>query len=143
MPFTLPTETYITGQGGHVIIGGVANSPAFPVAEWRGQKYAKLADSTTSASGGEQRTTVLRGGSFTFNVPWNSTLNQQPEALGFREGGSVAAVGFILGGGLMWYTFPAIMEKIEIICNATNDIVRLTISGYCQGAWPDPVAQPA
>lgn len=142
MPFTIPTETHVGGQGGHAIPTGVANAAAFPVAEWRGQKYAKLAEDTTSASGGEHRTSVLRGGSFTINVPWNAAAGQQPESVGFREGNSMQ-LGLIIGAGGLWYTFPAIMERIEVIVNGKDDVVRLTVSGFCQGAWPDPVAQPA
>ena len=142
MPFTIPTETYVGGQGGHAIPTGVANATAFPVTEWEGEKYAKLADDTTSASGGEHRTSVLRGGRFTINVPWNSANNQQPESVGFTEGSSLQ-LGLIIGAGSLWYTFPAIMERIRVVVNAKDDVVRLTISGYCQGAWPDPTATPA
>ena len=141
MPFGIPVETYVSGQGGHVIPGGLANTLAFPVSEWQIRKMARLAESITSASGGEMRVTVLRGATVRFNVPWNSAPGSTPEVAGFREGGQLQ-VGFILGSGGQWYVFRMITEAVESICNSTNDIVRLTVSGYCQGVVPDPVATP-
>lgn len=142
MPFTNPIESYVSGQGGHAIPTGVANATSYPVAEWRLRKTARLAESTTSASGGEERVNVLRGGQVTLNVPWNATNGQQPETVGFQEGASLQ-LGLILGGGSLWYVFTCIVETLEIICNSTNDIVRLTISGYAQGKIAAPVAVPA
>lgn len=137
MPFGLPPEVYHSGQGGHAVpLGGTA----FPVAEWSLDKRARLADSTTSASGGEVRKTVLRGGTFRCNVPWNSSLF--PETAGFVEGGELTALALIIGDSGWMYQFPAIMEQISIVVNAANDIVRLTISGYSQGGVPLPVPVP-
>lgn len=142
MPFTLPVEAYESSQGGHAVpTGALPGGQAFPVSEWRLDKEATLVETTTSASGGKVRTTVLRGGSWTINVPWNSLLT--PEAAGFREGGELAALGLILGSSGLMYEFPAIMEKVSPISNATNDVVRLTISGYSQGPIPDPIPVPA
>lgn len=144
MPFTIPTQAPITSQGGHVVPTGVANATAYPCAEWRIQRNAKLADSTVSSSGGENRVSVLRGGTVQVNVPWNNTNGQTPENVGFLEGSQMLC-GFIIGGSSpsLWYTFNIIIERIEVICNAANDIVRLTISGYAQGAIPLPTSTPA
>jgi hypothetical protein len=136
MPFGIPGETYTSGQGGHIIPGGVANAVAYPVAEWRLRKTARLAEDITSATGGEHRVSILRGGQFTVNVPLNLTPGQSPEDRGFREG-ATGQVGMIVGGGVKWYVFLYIIE------NATNDVIRLTITGYAQGAIPDPVLLPA
>jgi hypothetical protein len=140
MPLSVPAEIVWSGQGGHAI-PSVPAGVAFPVAEWRLQRRARLADATTSASGGEVRALVLRGGSFTINVPWNSNLT--PEAAGFVEGAELADLGLMLGDSGFMYAFPAIMENIEYVCNAANDIIRLTISGYSQGAIGAPVPVPA
>lgn len=142
MPFTNPSEAYISGQGGHVIPTGVANAQSYPVTEWRLRKTARLAEAITSASGGEQRVNVLRGGQIQFNVPWNATAGQTPETRGFTEG-STGQVGLILGNGVLWYVFLYIIESVEIISNTTNDVIRLTISGYVQGTVPNPTTVPA
>lgn len=138
MPISLPVETYHSGQGGHAV---PSTGIGYPVAEWSVDKRARLADSTTSASGGEHRTRVLRGGTFRINVPWNSVLT--PEDAGFREGDELDALCLYLGDSLLMYQFPAIMEQVSVVVNAANDIIRLTISGYSQGGIPDPVAVPA
>jgi len=137
MPLNMPVETYHSGQGGHAV---PTTGVGFPVAEWSVDKRARLADSTTSASGGERRNKVLRGGTFRVNVPWNSTLT--PEACGFREGDELESLSLYLGDSLLMYQFPAIMEQISVVVNSSNDIIRLTISGYSQGAIPDPVPVP-
>jgi hypothetical protein len=140
MPLPAPTvETYHSGQGGHFVKSVTGLTPVvYAVAEWQTGKRARLADATTSASGGERRKNVLRGATVRINVPWNSTMT--PELLGLDAGDELADVTLILGdSGMQYPPFTMIVEALDVTCNQT-DIERVTISGYSQGALGTPVA---
>jgi hypothetical protein len=110
-------ELYHGGQGGHFVKAfGGATPIVVAVAEWQAGKRARLADSTTSASGGERRQKVLGAGDELVDV-----------TLIFGESG--------------WHypSFTMIVESLDVVCNQT-DLIRVTISGYCQGELGDPVA---
>jgi hypothetical protein len=132
-------ELYHGGQGGHFVKAfGGATPIVVAVAEWQAGKRARLADTTTSASGGERRQKVLGGASVRINVPWNE--GAPPEILGLGAGSELVDVTLIFGeSGWHYPSFTMIVESLDVVCNQT-DIIRVTISGYCQGELGDPVA---
>lgn len=125
---------YWSSQGGHVKSGAATT---IPVADWEAERTSRLADVTVSNSGGEKRKKVLGGGTWTFNTPWDET--QTPESVGLREGAELGDMRFFLGGSGLMLQFAGIVERVRIVSNATNDVVRLTVSGFVQGTIPDPV----
>lgn len=128
-------ENYVSGQGGHVKINpGVER----PVTEWRATKSGRLAETTTSATGGARRKKILSEGSGSFSTPWD--LDQIPETVGFEEGAEIEELQLNIGESLFGYKFPAIIESIEIVVNATNDVVRLNVNWHAQGPMGSPVA---
>jgi hypothetical protein len=140
MPLPAPAaETYHSGQGGHFVKAFTGVTPTvYAVAEWQTGKRGRLADATTSASGGERRKGVLKGASVRINVPWNSTTT--PELLGLEAGDELDDVTLLFGDSGYYYPpFTMIVESLDVTCNQT-DILRVTVSGYSQGALGQPLA---
>jgi hypothetical protein len=120
--------TYWSGQGGHAKNGAGVTQP---VSTWRLRKTARLADSTTSASGGETRAKVLGGGQGSFDFPWDSDL--LPEAAGWVAGSIISSLRLWLGASGLMYSFTAIIESVEIVNDARNDIDRCVVNFFSQG----------
>jgi hypothetical protein len=126
--------SYWSSQGGDVKLTAAVT---IPVADWEAERTSRLADVTVSSSGGERRKKVLGGGTWTFNCPWDDVAT--PESLGLREGAELTDVRLFLGGSGLMLQFAGIVERVRLVSNATNDVVRLTVSGFVQGTIPDPV----
>lgn len=133
----LPPENFVTGLGGWVVVN--AGGVAYPVAEWEMESIATLVDTTTSSSAGRRRNTVITDGTWTINVPWNSVGT--PEQNGFVPGANLSSLELRIGGSAGSYIFAAIVEKVRIVCNNTNEVVRVVISGFAQNGVGVP--QPA
>jgi hypothetical protein len=129
-------ENYVSGQGGHFF---VAPGVERPVTEWRASKSGRLAETTTSATGGARRKRILKEASGSFSTPWD--LDQIPEQNGIEEGAEMFNVQFNIGESGFCYR-PAggiIIESVEIVVNATNDVVRLNVNWHSQGPLGSPV----
>lgn len=125
-------STEWSAQGGHV----VCNGTQIPIAETRLVGMARLADATTSA--GVKRKTVLREGQGSFSMPWDS--DRDPTDVGVRDGAEAVLYELLLGdSGQMIPQMTIIIENIERIQNATNDVCRVNVNFYVQGAVPDPI----
>jgi hypothetical protein len=128
-------ENYRSGQGGHVKLTAAITRP---VTEWKLKKGFVLADATTSASGTKKRKGIIPDSSFNFSTPWD--LDQVPETVGLANGAEIADIRFFIGdSGLMYGPFSGIIEDMEIVVDATKDIVRLNITGYSQTPVGAPV----
>jgi hypothetical protein len=125
---------YWSSQGGHVKLTAAVT---VPVSDWEAERTSRLAETTVSTSGGERRKKVLGGGTWTFNCPWDDS--QTPESLGLREGAELADMRLFLGESSLMLQFAGIVERVRYVSNATNDVVRLTVSGFVQGTIPDPL----
>jgi hypothetical protein len=128
-------ENYVSGQGGHVILPGNVQRP---ITEWRATKSGRLAETTTSATGGARRKRILREASGSFSTPWD--LDQIPEEVGLEEGAELDAQ-FNIGESNRCYrpVGGVIIESCEIIVNALTDVVRLNVNWHSQGPLGSPV----
>jgi hypothetical protein len=123
-----------SAQGGHILL----DDAEIPVAETRINGMARLTDATTSA--GVQRATVLREGQGSFSLPWDDTTDPK-SILELREGSEAVAYGLRLGNsGFAISDMPIIVESVEYVVNSVNDVVRVNVNFFVQGAVPDPVS---
>lgn len=125
---------YQSSQGGHVKLGA---GSIICITDWEVERTSRLADVTTSCSGGELRKGILGGGTWTFNAPWDDTIT--PESLGLVEMAELGDMRFYLGESNLMLQFSGIVERVRYVNNAANDVVRLTVSGFVQGTIGDVV----
>jgi hypothetical protein len=128
-------ETYVSGQGGHVVLEGGLERP---ITEWRASKSGRLAETTTSKTGGARRKRILKEASGSFSMPWD--LDQIPEEVGLEEGAELDAQ-FDIGESNRCYRPPGgiIIESVEVINNALTDVVRCNVNWHSQGPLGNPV----
>src|SRR5262245_12056867 len=125
-------STEWSAQGSHVLIGLIPT--VVPIAEFRLVDMGRLAEATTSA--GLKRKKVLSDGQGSFSMPWDSDLD--PSTLGV-VGGAEGYIGFFLGASGKWIpTLAMIIENVERIGNAVDDVLRLNISFFAQQTVPIP-----
>lgn len=117
-----------SSQGGHVVIDG---SPDIVVesTRWTGNWMARLAEVTTSGSGGGTRyASVLQDPQWSAEWPWDSV--DYPVALGLTPGANIATMYFLTGNsGKCDQLTNTTVETVEKINDATADVPRVRATG--------------
>jgi hypothetical protein len=121
-----------SGQGGSINNGTVD----VQVAEWELSRTMRLADVTVTNSGHVVRSPVVEDGTYRFNVPYNST--QTLESVNFSPGDMLTGT-FKLGNSGKTISAPLIVETLQYVLNAGNDVVRCVSSGNVNGPVVEPV----
>lgn len=126
--------TQHSGQGGKFNNG----TTDVPIAEWELTRNGRFGEGTLTNSGHVIRRFVIEDGTFRFNVPLDSE-NLLDTDLGVEPGASLSGADFFLGDSTKFYSFTALVDSLQIVCNATNDIVRCVVTGFINSTVTEPI----
>lgn len=128
--------TFHAGVGGKAKLG--AAGADINITNWEFTKTSRLAETTHSGSGGNAnwQHTVKEARGF-FEFPWDST--QIPDTtIAIDAGDSITDLRLFAGDSTKFYSFPAIVEELQVMVNTTNDVVRARCAFRANGVITDP-----
>lgn len=126
--------TFHSGVGGKM----VKDAADFNIVDWNLTKTARIAEVTHSGSGGVAAwQKVLTEAQGSANFVWDSTnIPDTDAALGEGDTGTME---LHCGDSTKFYSFPAIIESLQVQNNSQNDVVRGTINFKANGTITEPL----
>lgn len=123
-----------TGVGGKATVGGAD----IQVASWELTLTARLGETTNSGSAGVATwLKVLEEGRGTFDAPWDDV--QVPDTDIALGPGDTGTMTLTMGDMARIFSFSFIIEELQTMLNAQNDIVRYRVGFRSNGAITHPL----
>ena len=105
----------------------------------RNDRPRRKARNNLSAGFAQWKKTVVEG-SGRLAGAWSSTAAEIPDTL-IGEGDEVALILYVgTPTANRFYSFNAVIENLEVVCNQTNDVVRFSATFKSTGVITDPSA---
>ena len=123
-----------SGVGGKATVGAVD----IAVTSWELTLTGRLAETTHSGSAGVATwAKVLEEGRGTFDAPWDDV--QVPDTDIALGPGDTGTMTLITGASAKFFSFAFIIEELQTMNNAQNDVVRYRVAFRTNGAITHPI----